>query len=203
MPVLSACSWGVGWVSYAPPVIGVHCSFVWTYLINHIRLALEILGDTGYWLDHRFLHILVLIHCVFSSHCTFFTTVHLHNCLITWELTYQVSRQAWGPKPSHSPIHPLGEGDRRCRGRPPSTELCVATMVQLNLKKLFATQRETTVKSETEQFISTGGEQAPALQNPPVDTSRRLRAAKKQIERSCILYLQLWTSFWSALTTNN
>ena len=51
-------------------------------------------------------------------------------------------------------------------------------MVQLDLKKLFAAQREIPVISETVNFISIGDEQAPVLNNPPLGTSKSLREAK-------------------------
>ena len=52
-------------------------------------------------------------------------------------------------------------------------------MVQLDLKKLFTAQRETSVLSETVINAGTGDGQAPTLVNPPVGTPKSLREAKK------------------------
>ena len=52
-------------------------------------------------------------------------------------------------------------------------------MVQLDLKKIFTAQRETSVLSETVINAGTGDGQAPASVNPPVGTSKSLREAKK------------------------
>ena len=52
-------------------------------------------------------------------------------------------------------------------------------MVQLDLKKIFIAQGETSVSSETVINAGTGDGQAPALVNPPVGTPKSLREAKK------------------------
>ena len=52
-------------------------------------------------------------------------------------------------------------------------------MVQLDLKKIFTAQRETSVLPETEVNTGTGDGQAPTSVNPPAGTSISLREAKK------------------------
>ena len=52
-------------------------------------------------------------------------------------------------------------------------------MVQLDLKKIFTAQRETSVLSETETNTGTGDGQAPTSVNPHVGTPKNLREAKK------------------------
>ena len=52
-------------------------------------------------------------------------------------------------------------------------------MVQLDLKKIFTAQRETSVLSETVINAGTGDGQATASVNPPVGTPKSLREAKK------------------------